>query len=672
MSQPDLTLALFPCAPTALLICLFSLTFVRLSKGNNGNSELSVFAGSCDNLVCVSNIEGADHPYSNQIHLYNELVVYEMHAKKDEVYMFLLSGQTENTVGEYTLNVTEHQIPSNDRCTDATTVDTLPVIFEGSTFGATPDFQESICGVNWYTRGVWYRLAGRGTVIRIEYQLYSQGNKGNAELGIFTRALPGNNLESCTDLICVSNIEGADHPYSNQIHLYNELVVHEIFSDQNTVYWFLLAGQVFTTVGAYELTLSEYEIPSNDQCEDAKKIDSFPVTQKGSTFGATPDFAHSSDDTCGVNLYTRGVWHRLVGGGTIIRIEYKLFSKGHNGNSELSIFTGSCADLKCVQNVEGVDHIYSSEKNSYNELAIYEMFAMEGEEYSLLLSGEIFDTRGDYELKVSDYKIPSNDRCEDAALIDGVPFTQQGSTAGATPDFTLFDELCGGTIDSRGVWYYFIGRGKVTKFSYSNSINKPQISLYSGACNAPVCEHAGGSGLAQMKFVPIMGKEYRLRLSGTSFGAAGEYGVAVVEYNPPENDSCSNAFKMPSFPFTYNDALTGVTSDFTKDSVQIIDSVQCGDPSLGGTWFSFLGTGSALSFELKTVGADKYFRSQISIFLGLCDEIKCIANKEGKGSGTMLSLAVTTTKEVQYYVLMSSTLYYEEEVQYLLTATELT
>ena len=339
------------------------LEYQLFSQGNNGNSELSIFTGSCEKLVCATNTEGFDHVYGSEAHLDNELATHEFLADEGETYYFLLSGELEGTVGEYTFQVTEYDIPENDVCENAIEPVSLPVTLKGSTFGATPHFNElsiDTCGVDWYTRGVWYKLEGHDTVIRLEYQLFSQGNNGNSELIIFTGS-------SCANLNCINTapIEGFDHVYGSEAHLDNELATHEFLAVEGETYWFLLTGETFNTVADYEFKLSEYEIPPNDNCDGSIAVDTFPSKLKGTTLGATPDFNEHSVDTCGVNnWYTRGVWYNIAGRGAVVRLDYQLYSKGNNGNSNLSIFTGSsCNTLACKTNVEGFDHVYGSEAN---------------------------------------------------------------------------------------------------------------------------------------------------------------------------------------------------------------------------------------------------------------------------------------------------------------------
>ena len=76
---------------------------------------------------------------------------------------------------------------------------------------------------------------------------------------------------------------------------------------------FLLSGDIFNTAGDYEFLVSEYDIPTNDNCDGVISIDFnfLPMKFKNSTLGATPDFNELFLDTCGINLYTCGLWYHL-------------------------------------------------------------------------------------------------------------------------------------------------------------------------------------------------------------------------------------------------------------------------------------------------------------------------------------------------------------------------
>ncbi len=235
-----------------------------------------------------------------------------------------------------------------------------------------------------------------------------------------------------------------------------------------------------------------------------------------------------------------------------MRIEYQLNSVG-GGDSDLSVFTGDCTNPTCVANVKGADGYYN-----VNEVAVHEMLADKDESYVVLLSGEFFTAAGDYSFSVTEFEIPQNDRCINATVIRSFPLSQRGSTAGATPDFDLFDDRCGGALDSRGVWYMFAGNNKVTTVSFSMS-NLPygtssQLSLFSGSCSNLKCEADFGR-LDKVSFHAVDGVSYWLLLSGTEFWAYGDFDIHVSQLEPPSNDSCESSIPMTG-SFTDSNDLT--------------------------------------------------------------------------------------------------------------------
>lgn len=52
--------------------------------------------------------------------------------------------------------------PLNDRCEDATPVTTFPINLSGTTTGAYPDVDSTICSVDKNAPGVWYSTVGDG------------------------------------------------------------------------------------------------------------------------------------------------------------------------------------------------------------------------------------------------------------------------------------------------------------------------------------------------------------------------------------------------------------------------------------------------------------------------------------------------------------------------------
>jgi len=151
----------------------------------------------------------------------------------------------------------------------------------------------------------------------------------------------------------------------------------------------------------FDFSVLEYETPANDDCSGAIEI-SIPSSgasfvNKGlTTLGALPDFDSPYTDLCKLATFdTRGLWYRLVGRGTVVRLEYQLYVKDL-GKSEMLIFVGSCGtSLSCYERVQGESDWYNT-----NDLVVTEFIAEDGIDYYIWLSGKTFETAGSFDLNV--------------------------------------------------------------------------------------------------------------------------------------------------------------------------------------------------------------------------------------------------------------------------------
>jgi hypothetical protein len=295
------------------------------------------------------------------------------------------------------------RVSGNDNCQDAVSFKDLPVSYAGSTVNATPDFTselEPLCGTSLGSKGVWFSFeSAKRRIVRIEYELKIYGI-GDSILSIFTGPCDIGSIK------CEGFAYGlADTVEWNGISA-NGLAVHEFLSEVGQSYRFLLSGANGDATGEYDLRVMEYDLPSNDACSAAANVITAPgVTQpfSSTTLGATPDFIDTNVKFCacpGMNWYTRGVWYQLTGKGTSIRLEYQLYSYGI-GNSELSIFTGSCGSLVCINNVEGLVDTVEWNGISANGLAVHEFYAESDTIYYFLLYGANFGVASNYDFDVT-------------------------------------------------------------------------------------------------------------------------------------------------------------------------------------------------------------------------------------------------------------------------------
>ena len=367
-----------------------------------------------------------------------------------------------------------------------------------STLGATPDFTEfdlrsTTCGVNWYTRGLWYRFVGRGAVIRIDYQLHSQ-DVGRSQLTLSTG--------SCDNLSCIKLVESNDR--WNGI---NDNLTFEFIAEMGQAYFVRLSGLSFDTAASYDFTVTEYEIPSNDNCVGASALSSGSLVP-GTTSGSTYDFGiFNQQEECGGKVDTRGNWYNFKGNGQLasftIAPEYEY--------AQVSLFSGACDSLTC--------EYYKSLR--YAEETTFDFVAANGKQYQLLISGTSSDAVGDYSLSMVQYNRPHNDVCSNAVKMSTFPYKiNDGNLKGSTPDFNIDTVKCGDENYS-GVWYSFIGTGKPFVFELQTATTDSiwaEIAVFQGQCGRFECvvqEEVSGADVVVNVIVPLTteGAQYKVLIA---------------------------------------------------------------------------------------------------------------------------------------------------------------
>ena len=391
----------------------------------------------------------------------------------------------------------------------------------------------------------------------------------------------------------------------------------------------------------------------------------FDASVDHSTLGATPDFTELdlASTTCGVNWYTRGLWYRIVGRGAVVRIDYQLYSQDV-GESQLTLSTGSCDNLSCIELLESNDRW-----NGINDNLIFEFIAETGQVYFVRLSGLMFDTAAPFDFTVAEYDIPANDNCMGASAISTGSLVL-GTTSGSTYDFDAFSrqEECGGTVETRGNWYNFTGNGQLTSFTIGPEYEYAQVSLFSGTCDGLTCEYYQSVRHAEetsFEFVTINGKQYQMLISGTSSDAVGDYSLYMEQYDRPPNDVCANAVKILTFPHQVTGGnLKGSTPDFN------IDTVKCGDVEYSGVWYSFVGTGNPFIFNLQTALTDSDW-AEIAVFQGQCGRFECVVQEEVSGADAVVNAIVPlTTVGAQYKVLIAVLGHLSYDIPFQFTVSE--
>jgi hypothetical protein len=117
------------------------------------------------------------------------------------------------------------------------------------------------------------------------------------------------------------------------------------------------------------------------------------------------------------------------------------------------------------------------------------------------------------------------------------------------------------------------------------------------------------------------GTMYRIRVHGY-FNSTGDFGLTLEELETvePVNNVCSGTDKpIPAD----GSVILGSTTGGTVDSVESCASESDDSP---GIWYNVIGTGTFL--EASTCVNETLFDTQVSVYVGDCDELKCIAGND--------------------------------------------
>ena len=108
------------------------------------------------------------------------------------------------------------------------------------------------------------------------------------------------------------------------------------------VQYFVLVHGYSGDTGNFELMVTQLLPPPNDNCEDAETVTTFGLPISGSTVDAT-----KSGLSCnGTSVSAPGVWYTVVGTGE--RLRATTSSSNTNFDTKLSVYSGTCGSLICV------------------------------------------------------------------------------------------------------------------------------------------------------------------------------------------------------------------------------------------------------------------------------------------------------------------------------------
>lgn len=405
-----------------------------------------------------------------------------------------------------------------DNCGAATTISCNDIV-TGSTVGASVE-TVGTCGTSLNTSGgVWYRLTGNDMVVTLT--TCNPGTNYDTKLGVFTGA--------CGALVCVGGNDDGSPLGTNPDAA---CVVDETGSTLNRASTFTfnaLAGNDYfilvtgfgTNVGTFELSVScSPLVMNNDLCASAIDVTAGSVTA-GTTVGATTE--SNGEPFCGTSITSPGVWYTFT---PVVSGNYDIDVCGAPYDSKLSIYTGSCNALTCV---DGEDDDFT---NCGGNDPFITINATAGTTYYILVHGFGGGT-GTFNLTISDAPVMPNvpnDFCADAITI-ACDETVSGTTTDATFDAVAF---CGTSNTAPGVWYSFVSDGSTYTASTCNQAGyDTKISVFTGSCGALECvagndDGAGCTGFSsEVLFTTTAGETYFILVHG--FGTAtGDFDLTLT------------------------------------------------------------------------------------------------------------------------------------------------
>ncbi len=454
--------------------------------------------------------------------------------------------------------------------------------------------------------GVWFSFTGTGDTMTLSTD--NPGTDFDTELALYRG--------SCDTLTCIGGDDDGGSSGKSVI---------AFLSEADTTYYVYVDGNVNST-GNYELSLT-CQAPANDSCNAA-------IFLPMNTYGNCPDSAVLGNDLAATadtdvgctGSTTNGVWYSFTTGPSQTRalVTMNIISGSH------AVFVlDSCGGSLIYCAFPG-DFIL----NNLTPSATY-----------LISVFSFMGPGGSFELCVQEPPPPPvNDLCSNSLpLTMGVQGSCTGNAvSGSTIPATSDTTSCAGVFP--GVWYHFTTGPTQTgvHITGTNFSGFHYFELYdSCGGNSITCRF---SILDQLVASLSPSTTYQLLVVGF---AVGDFEVCVQEPGPPpSNDLCINAIQLEC-----GSSHTDSTDWATNDDVQ---PVCMGPPGSGnveegiGVWFSFTGTGDAMTLSTDNPGTD--FDTELALYRGSCDTLTCIGGDDDGGSGLTSAITFSTQADTTYYI----------------------
>jgi hypothetical protein len=348
------------------------------------DAQIYVFTGgSCDQLGCVAayyDFAGLVEFQSIQDQTYHVLV----HGFSDASGNFALQISTE-FCGSQMLN--PDGVARNVMMADAAAIANLDLPLDLPTCS-------SALSENLPSYGLWYRIIGTGNIMSVQQEsaLFDlSGTRISVLSGTACSQL------SCVVMDCIDTCDWESQ--AGQMYFIFITFIDLIGTSYTNFLALLPEARLSLTAGE--------RIVDNDSCVDAFGIITEGLSTSLSLFGSTsPSATVDAVPSCGLasNPTAPGVWYTIVGNGRTITAST---CTGTDYNSQISVFTGSCGQLTCV---DGNDDACGSQSRLYFQ-------SIQDEIYHVLVHG-FGGASGNFTLLISTRSSPQHEAIDWIATKD--------------------------------------------------------------------------------------------------------------------------------------------------------------------------------------------------------------------------------------------------------------
>ena len=544
-----------------------------------------------------------------------------------DYYIYVTHWSSGTTTGAYNISVQcdgiapppPPSIPNNNECPEAEEISCVggTQIIPGTTILADDaDEPSDTCGNGLNGVGVWYVIEGDGSS-------YIVGTCGyDTELTVLTG--------SCGDLTCIQSNDDTTRPDCTGSFGESQVNFNTV---EGEFYYLYVSSWSSSTQSDFDLIVEcipPPEPPANDDCEDAESIACGDIVS-GNIALATADI----NPACGDNAANgTGAWYSYTGTGDIVDV----IVEGVTMDATVSVYTGSCTNLTCVDGDNG----------NFSDDSVVRFSSEAGTEYLIFVS--FFNgTGGQYNLELFCQPNPCNEavtiECGDSLV--GSTGPGFGSDAGPS-------DSCAGIAP--GTWStFFVMTGTdelVTLTTCGGTTFDTKLHVYQGSCTDLVCvtsnddmgsANCSESGLrSEVNFFAEAGETYYIQVNG--FGSSrGDFTLTASCQEPVGNDTCDQAIAL-----SCDSSIDGSTTFATNRGKPENDCSEISEDFNEGVWYTVTGTGGNITLST----CDANFDTKLLLYTGSCDDgFDCIAgNDNGCGDGSTLTFASDADQVYYIYV----------------------